>query len=86
MIEEASRYNHRMQHTKNAHTAASSTKPAAYKTPLPMGQSGTIIGRENIVHRMQTMCTYNAPKPEQKTVQVKDSSTETSAVTARKGR
>ena len=75
MIEEASHYNHRMQHTKNAHTAASSTKPASYKTPLPMGQSRTVIGRENIMHCMQTMRGYNAPKPEQKTVQVKDSST-----------
>ena len=32
------------------------------------GQSRAIVGRENIVHRTQTMCTYNAPKPEQKTV------------------
>ena len=39
-----------------------------------MGQSRTIIGRENVVHCMQTMCAYNAPKPEQKTVQVKDHS------------
>ena len=43
-----------------------------------MGQSRTIIGRENIVHHMQTMCAYNAPKPEQKTVQVRDSSTKLS--------
>ena len=56
MIEEASHYNHGMQCTKNTHTAASNTKPAAYKTLPPMGQSRTIIGRENIVHRMQTTC------------------------------
>ena len=31
-----------------------------------------------VVHRMQPTCTYNAPKPEQKTVQVKDSSTKLS--------
>ena len=68
MIEEASRYNHKMQTTENAHTVASNTKPTAYKTQLQMGQSRTIIGRENVVHHM------NAPKPEQKTVQVKDSS------------
>ena len=30
------------------------------------------------MHRMQPMCTYHAPKPEQKTVQVKDSSTKPS--------
>ena len=30
------------------------------------------------MHRMQTMCAYNAPKPEQKIVQVKDSSTKPS--------
>ena len=30
------------------------------------------------MHRMQTMCMYNAPKPEQKTVQVKDSLTKPS--------
>ena len=30
------------------------------------------------MHCTQTMCTYNAPKPEQKTVQVKDSSTKPS--------
>ena len=78
MIEEASHHNHGMRCTKNMHTAASNTKPAAYKTPLPMGQSRTVVGRENIVHRMQTMHVYNALKPEQKTVQVKDSSTEPS--------
>ena len=43
-----------------------------------MGQSRTIIGRENIVHCMQTMHAYNVPKPEQKTVQVKDSLTKLS--------
>ena len=75
MIEEASCYNHRMQRTENAHTAASNIKPAAYKTLLLMGQLRTIVGRENIVHRMQTTHVYNAPKPEQKTVQLKDSST-----------
>ena len=43
-----------------------------------MGQSRTIVGRENIVHHMQTMHAYNAPKPKQKTVQVKDSLTKLS--------
>ena len=78
MIEEASHYNHGMQCTKSTHTAASNTKPAAYKTQPLMGQSRTVIGRENIVHHMQTTCAYNAPKPEQKTVQVKDSLTKLS--------
>ena len=77
MIEEASCYNHGMQCPKNVHTAASNTKPAAYKTLLLTGQSRTIVGK-NIVHRMQTTGTYNAPKPEQKTVQVKDSLTKLS--------
>ena len=78
MVEEASHYNHRMQHVENAHTAVSNTKPTAYKTQLLMGQSRTIVGRENIVLHMQTMHAYNAPKPEQKTVQVKDSLTKPS--------
>ena len=78
MIEEASCYTHWMQCIKNAHTAASSTKPAVHKTLLPTGQLRTIIGRENVVHCMQPMCMYNAPKPEQKTVQVKDSLTKPS--------
>ena len=78
MIKEASHYNHRMQHAKNAHTAASNTKPAAHKTLLLMGQLRTIVGRENIVHCTQPTHMYNAPKPEQKTVQVKDSSTKLS--------
>ena len=78
MIEEASHYNHGMQHTENMHTAASNTKPAAYKTQLLMGQSRTVIGRENVVHCTQITCAYNALKPEQKTVQVKDSSTKLS--------
>ena len=56
------------------HTAVSNTKPAAHKALLLMAQLRTVIGRENVVHRMQPMGTYNAPKPEQKTVQVKDSS------------
>ena len=60
------------------HTAASSTKPTVHKNLLLMGQLRTVIGRENIVHHMQPTCTYNAPKPEQKTVQVKDSSTKLS--------
>ena len=34
--------------------------------------------RENVVHRMQTTHAYHAPKPEQKTVQVKDSLTKLS--------
>ena len=75
MIEEASHYNHGMRRAENTHTAASNTKPAAHKAPLPMGQLRTVIGRENVVHHMQPMCMYNAPKPEQKTVQVKDSLT-----------
>ena len=78
MIEEASHYNHRMQCAKNVHTAASNTKPAAHKTLLPMVQLRTVIGRENVVHRTQPMRMYHAPKPEQKTVQVKDSSTKPS--------
>ena len=56
MIEEASHYNHGMQCAENAHTAASNTNPAAYKTQLLTGQSRTVIGRENVVHRMQTTC------------------------------
>ena len=63
---------------ENAHTAVSNTKPTAHKTLLPMAQLRTVVGRENIVHHMQPTCTYNAPKPEQKTVQVKDSSTKLS--------
>ena len=78
MIEEASCYNHGMRCAENAHTAASNTKPTAHKALLPMAQMRTVIGRENIVHHMQPMRTYNAPKPEQKTVQVKDSSTKPS--------
>ena len=70
MIEEASRYNHGMQCAENRHTAASNTKPALHKALLPMAQLITIIGRENVVHHMQPMHMYNAPKPEQKTVQV----------------
>ena len=78
MFEEASQYNHGMRHAKNIHTAASNTKPAAHKTLLPTAQLRTIVGRENVVHRMQPTRTYNALKPEQKTVQVKDSSTKPS--------
>ena len=78
MIEEASHYNHRMRHTENAHTAASNTKPTAHKALLPMAQLRTIVGRENVLHCMQPTCMYNAPKPEQKTVQVKDSLTKLS--------
>ena len=78
MIEEASRYNHGMRRAENVHTAASNTKPAAQKTLLPTVQMRTIIGRENVVYHTQPMCTYNAPKPEQKTVQVKDSLTKLS--------
>ena len=48
MIEEASRYNHGMQCAKNAHTAASNTKPAAHKTLLPTAQLRTVMGRENV--------------------------------------
>ena len=78
MIEEASCYNHRMQRMESAHTAASNTKPTAYKTQPLMGQSRTVRGRESVVHCMQTMRAYNAPKPEQKAVQVRDSSTKPS--------
>ena len=78
MIEEASHYNHGMRCVKNAHTAVNNTKPTAHKALLPMAQLRTVVGRENVVHRMQPMRTYNAPKPEQKTVQVKDSSTKPS--------
>ena len=78
MIEEASCYNHRMRRAKNTHTAASNTKPTVHKTLLPMAQLRTVIGRENVVHHMQPTRTYNALKPEQKTVQVKDSSTKPS--------
>ena len=78
MIEEASHYNHGMQHAENVHTAASSTKPTVHKTLLPMGQLRTVVGRENVVHHTQPTHTYNAPKPEQKTVQVKDSLTKLS--------
>ena len=78
MIEEASHYNHGMRHIKNVHTAASNTKPTAHKALLLMAQLKTVIGRENVVHCTQPMRTYNALKPEQKTVQVKDSSTKLS--------
>ena len=78
MIEEASRYNHGMQCAKNAHTAVSNTKPTAHKTLLPTAQLRTIVGRENVVHHTQPTRMYNIPKPEQKTVQVKDSSTKPS--------
>ena len=78
MIEEASPYNNGMQHVESAYTAVSNTKPAAYKTQPPMGQSRTIVGRENVVHHTQTMHPYNAPKPEQKNVQVRDSLTKLS--------
>ena len=61
-----------MRCAKNAHTASSNTKPTAYKTQPPMGQSRTVVGKENVVHHMQTMCVYNAPKPEQKNIQVRD--------------
>ena len=78
MIEEASHYNHRMQRAENAHTAVSNTKPAAHKTLLPTVQLRTIVGRENVVHRTWPTRMYHTPKPEQKTVQVKDSSTKPS--------
>ena len=51
MIEEASRYNHRMRCAKNAHIAVSNTKPTVHKTLLLTAQLRTIVGRENIVHR-----------------------------------
>ena len=78
MIEEASHYNHGMRHAKNTHTAASNTKPAAHKALLLTAQLRTVAGRENVVHHMQPTRTYNALKPKQKTVQVKDSSTKPS--------
>ena len=72
MVEEASHYNHRMWHVENAHTAASNTKPTAYKAQPPTGQSRTITGREDTVHHAQITHAYNALRPEQKNVQVKD--------------
>ena len=66
MIEEASRYNHGMQCTENAHTAASNTKPTVHKALHPMAQLRTIAGRENVVHHTQPTCMYNALKPEQR--------------------
>ena len=78
MIEEASRYNHGMRCAENMHTAVSNTKPATHKTLLPTVQLRTVVGRENVVHCMQPTRTYHALKPEQKTVQVKDSSTKLS--------
>ena len=59
-------------------TTTSNTKPTAYKTQPLTGQSRTVVGRENIVHCMQTTCAYNVSKPEQKTVQVTDSLTKPS--------
>ena len=67
-----------MQGAENTHTTASNTKTAAHKALLLMAQLRTVVGRENVVHRMQPTHTYNAPKPEQKTVQVKDSLTKPS--------
>ena len=78
MIEEASCYNHGMWRVESANTAASNTKPAAYKTQPPMGLSRTVVGRENVVHHTQTTHAYNAPQPEQKNVQVRDSLTKPS--------
>ena len=78
MIEEASCYNHGMRRAENVHTAVSNTKPAAHKALLLTAQLRTVVGRENVVHHMQPMQMYNALKPEQKTVQVKDSSTKPS--------
>ena len=78
MIEEASCYNHGMQRAENTHTAVSNTKPTVHKTLLLTAQLRTVVGRENVVHRMQPTHTYNALKPEQKTVQVKDSLTKPS--------
>ena len=78
MIEEASHYNHRMQRAENVHMAVSNTKPTVHKALLPMAQLRTVAGRENVVHHMQPTRMYNAPKPEQNTVQVKDSSTKPS--------
>ena len=72
MIEEASHSNH------GCNVLKTRTKPTVHKTLLLMDQSRTIIGREKVVHCMQTMHMYNAPKPEQKTVQVKDSLTKLS--------
>ena len=78
MIKEASHYNHGMWHIESAYTAASNTKPAAYKAKPPTGQIRAVIRRENVVHCTQTMWAYNAPKPEQRFVQEKDSSTKPS--------
>ena len=57
MVEEASWYNHRMRHMESTHMAASNTKPAANKAQLLMGKMRTVIGREIMVHRMQTVNT-----------------------------
>ena len=60
MIEEASHYNHRMQHMESAHTAVSNTKTAAYKTQPLMGQSRTVVKRErSALHadNMHVQCT-----------------------------
>ena len=62
---EASHYNHGMQCVESTHMAVSNTRPTAYKAQPSMGQMRAIVGRENMVHRTQTLCAYNAPKPEQ---------------------
>ena len=49
MVEEASHYNHGMWCVESTHTPVRNTKPAAYKAQPPMGQTKTIIGRENAV-------------------------------------
>ena len=50
----------------------------AYKAQLLMGQTKAVIGREDAVHHVQTMHTYNALKPEQRFVQEKNSLTKLS--------
>ena len=55
MVEEASCYNHRMQHMENAHTAVSNTKPTAHKAQPLTGQSKTVVGRQNMVHHVHTI-------------------------------
>ena len=43
-----------------------------------MGQTKAVVGRENVVHHVQTMHTYNALKPEQRFVQERNSLTKLS--------
>ena len=64
-----------MLHVESTHTVVRNTKLTAQ---LLMGQTRAVIGREYMVHCMQTMHAYNTPKPEQRSVQEKDSLTKLS--------